>query len=216
MGDLPDKKKWMMSFLIYNSGLHYINIFNISQPTEFCKFINILCYQLLKTCVLATFNVINGSLKVKNSTPRQVCFTCYFVKGSQVRGCFVKYKCLRTNFNGNITIERASISDSNITKCVRGIHSSIYKVTFYDLNLNNMTYKDNYAVKLTFQTVDNLSSPYMTSTSSVSSSTDASSSTDVSSSTNVSSSPTMLCTDCTNSKLNFLLLLYLFIHYYCS
>ena len=194
MGDLPDKKKWMISFLIYNSGLHYINIFNISQPTEFCKFINILCYQLLKTCVLATFNVINGSLKIKNSTPRQVCFTCYFVEGSQVQGCFVKYKCLRTDYNGNVTIEKRSISDSNITKCLPEIHSSIYNVTFYDLDLNNMTYEDNYAVKLISQSVDNLSSPHMTSTSSVPLP-------DVSSSIDVSPSPTMLCTDCDNSKL---------------
>ena len=157
-----------------------------------------------------------------NKTDGEVCFTCYFVEGSEVEGCFVKYKCLRTDFNGNTTIERTSVSDSNITKCLTGIHSSIYNVTFYDLDLNNMTYEDNYAVKLTSQTVDNLSSPYMTSTSSVplsndvpsstdvSSSIDASLSTDVSSSTNVSSSPTMLCTDCINSKLFFIIVIFVY------
>ena len=138
-------------------------------------------------------------MKVKNSTPRQVCFTCYFVEGSQVQGCFVKYKCLRTNFNGNTTLEKTSVSDSNITKCLTGIHSGIYNVTFYDLDLNDMTYEDNYAVKLVSQSVNDLSSPCMIPTSSIPS-------TDVSSSTDVSPSPTMLCTNCTNSKL---------FYYYC-
>ena len=218
MGELPEKKKWMISFLIYNSGLYYVNLFDISQPTEFCKFINILCHCLFKNYVLATFNVINGSLKV-NKTDGEVCFACYFVEGSQVQGCFVKYKCLKTDFNGNTTINKTSVSDSNITKCVPGIHSSIYNVTFYDLDFNNMTYEDNYAIKLTSQSVDGLSSPRMTSTPTVllstdppsstdhdiSSSIDTSSSTDVSSSIDVSSSPTMLCTDCTNSKLFYYL-----------
>ena len=37
MGDLPDKKKWLISFsLVYNSGLYI----NVSQPTEFSKLIH--------------------------------------------------------------------------------------------------------------------------------------------------------------------------------
>ena len=219
MGELPEKKKWMISFLIYNSGLHYINV---SQHTEFCKSITILCHHLFKNYALATFNVINGSLKVMK-TVGEVCFTCYFVEGSQVQGCFVKYKCLRTDFNGNITINKTSKYDSNTTDCVTEIQSSIYNVTFYDLD-HNMTYEDNYAVKLTSQSVDGLSSSHMTSTPSVplstnafsstnhdiSSSIDASSSTDVSASIDVSSSPTMLCTYCTNSKLFIIIVTFLY------
>ena len=98
MGDLPDKKKWLISFsLVYNSGLYI----NVSQPTEFSKLIYTVLSYVYETCLLATFDVQNGSLEVKENA-RNVCFTCYFVNGSEVQGCFVKYKCLNTDFNGNI------------------------------------------------------------------------------------------------------------------
>ena len=123
----------------------------------------------------------------------EVCFSCYFFNSSQARGCFVKYKCLKTDFNGNITILRTSIYASNAAKCLTGIHSSIYNVTFYDLDHNNTIYKDDYAVKLTHQSVTGLSSPHMTSMSSVPSSVDT-----ISSSSVPTTSPSP-CTDCYNS-----------------
>ena len=81
MGVLPDKKKWLISFsLVYNSGLYI----NVSQPTVFSKLIYyIVLSYVYETCLLATFVVQNGSLKVTNSTTGEVCFTCHFVTGSQ-------------------------------------------------------------------------------------------------------------------------------------
>ena len=154
MGDLPDKKKWLISFsLVYNSGLYI----NVSQPTVFSKLIyyTILSY-VYETYLLATFDVQNGSLEVMDTTTGEVCFTCYFVTGSQSQGCFVKYESHKADFNGNTTIAKRS-ADRNATKCVTGIHSSTYNVTFYDVDHNNTIYEDKYAIKLTYQSVTGLS-----------------------------------------------------------
>ena len=199
MGDLPDKKKWLISFsLVHNSGLYI----NVSQPTVFSKLIYyIVLSYVYETCLLATFDVQNGSLEVKNSTAGEVCFTCHFVTGSQSQGCYVEYKCLRTDFNGNISINRTSIDTSS--KCVTGVYRSVYNVTFYDMDYNNVPYTTEYAVKLTNQLITGLSPiPTLTTTSSVLVINTSSLITNVISS---SPSPTTLCTDCDNSKLLLIL-----------
>ena len=187
MENLPDKKKWLISFsLVYNSGLYI----NVSQPTEFSKLIyyTVLSY-VYKTCLLATFDVQNGSLEVIDSPIGEVCFTCHFVTGSQSQGCFVEYKCLRTDFNGNVTINKTLVDTSTSSKCVTGIHRSVYNVTFYDLDYNNES-----AFQLTHQHVNGLSP---TSSSMVFSMT----------STNIIISPsptTTICPNCDNCKLLYI------------
>ena len=151
---MTDKKKWLISFsLVYNSGLYI----NVSQPTEFSKLIyyTILSY-VYETCLLATFDVQNGSLEVIDSTIGEVRFICHFVIGSQSQGCYIEYKCLKMDFNGNITIVR-KLTETNATKCVNGIYTCDYNVTFYDVDYNNTIYEDDYAVKLTNQSVTGLS-----------------------------------------------------------
>ena len=198
MGYIPDKKKWLISFsLVYNSGLYI----NVSQPTEFSKLIYTVLSYVYETCLLATFDVLNGSLEVIDSTVGDVCFTCHFVTGSQSQGCYIEFKCLKHEVNGNITINRTSVDVSTASKCVTGIYTSNYNVTFYDMDYNNVPYTTEYAVKLTNQSVTGLSpplTPTLTTTSSVEVIITLSSITNVVSS---SSSPTTLCTDCDNSKL---------------
>ena len=197
MGDLPDKKKWLISFsLVYNSGLYI----NVSQPTVFSKLIYyIVLSYVYETCLLGTFDVQNGSLEVIDSTTGEICFTCHFVTESQSQGCYVEYKCHKTDFNGNVTINRTSVDANTASKCVTGIYTSNYNVTFYDMDYNNVPYTTEYAVKLINQLVTGLSSiPTLTTTSSVAVINTLSSRTNVISS---SSSPTTLCTDCDNNKL---------------
>ena len=190
MGVLPVKKKWLISFsLVYNSGLYI----NVSQSTEFSKLIYTVLSYVYETCLLATFDVQNGSLDIKE-TVGDVCFSCYFINGSQAQGCFVKYKCLNTDFNGNTIILRLSLHTSKGIKCVTGIHSSTYNVTFYDLDPNNVIYENDYAVILTYQTVNDISSLHMTSMSSVPSSVY------ITSSSVPTLSLTTPCTDCDGSK----------------
>ena len=126
-----------------------------------------------------------------NPTTGEVCFTCCFVVGSQAQGCYIEYKCTRTVFNGNITIVRTSVDASTASKCVTGIYTSNYNVTFYDVEHSNNIYKDAYAVKMTNQSITGLSL-VPTSILSVSLSTDVTSS---------SPSPTTLFTDYDSSKL---------------
>ena len=200
MGVLPDKKKWLISFsLVYNSGLYI----NVSQPTVFSKLIYyIVLSYVYETCLLATFDVQNGTLEVIDSTIGEVCFTCYFVTGSQSQGCYIEYNSLITDYySGNITIVRTSVDTSTASKCVTGVYTSNYNVTFYDMDYNNVPHE--YAVKLTNQLVTGLSPiPTLTTTSSVTISNTLSLITNVISS---SPSPTTLCTDCDNSKLLLIL-----------
>ena len=116
---------------------------------------------LLFIFLLATFDVQNGSLTVINSTTGHICFTCYFLDGSQSHGCYIEYNSLITDYySGNITIVRRSVDTSTVSKCVTGIYTSNYNVTFYDMDYNNVPYTTEYAVKLTNQSVTGLSSSF--------------------------------------------------------
>ena len=107
--------------------------------------------------LLATFDIQNGSIKEESG---QVCFTCYFLEGSQSQGCYIEYNSLITDYySGNITIVRTSVDTSTASKCVTGIYTSNYNVTFYDMDYNNVPYTTEYAVKLTNQLVTGLSPP---------------------------------------------------------
>ena len=141
---------------------------------------------------------------VTNSITREVCFICYFLECSQSQGCYIEYNSLITDYySGNITIVRTSVDTSTASKCVTGIYTSNYNVTFYDLDYNNVPYTTEYAVKLTNQSVTGLSPiPTLTTTSSVPVINTLSLITNVISS---SPSPTTLCTDCDNSKLLLIL-----------
>ena len=185
MGDLPDKKKWLISFsLVYNSGLYI----NVSQPTKFSKLIYTVLSYVYETYLLATFDVQNGSLKVIDSTVGEVCFTCHFVTGSQSQGCYVKYNS--DYYSGNITIVRTSVDISRASKCVPDIYTSNYTVTFYD-----MDYNEESAYRLTDQHVDGLSPISSTMVHSMTT-------------TNIvisSSATTTSCPNCDNCKLLYIL-----------
>ena len=148
--------------------------------------------------MIGTFDVQRGTLVVTNSTIGEVCFTCYFVEGSQSQGCYIEYNSLITDYySGNITIMRRLVNVSTASRCVTGIYTSNYNVTFYDMDYNNVPYTTEYAVKMTNQSVTGLSPiSTLTTTSSVTIINTLSSITNVIS----SSSPTTLCTDCDNSK----------------
>ena len=135
-----------------------------------------------------------------NSTTGEVCFTCYFLEGSQLQGCYIEYNSLITDYySGNIIIVITSVDTSTASKCVTGIYTSNYNVTFYDMDYNNVPYTTEYAVKLTNLSLTGLSSiPTLTTTSSVAVINTLSLITNVISIS--SPSPTTLCTDCNNSK----------------
>ena len=141
--------------------------------------------------MLATFDVQNGSLTDKSG---QVCFTCYFLEGSQPQGCYIEYNSLITNYySGNITIVRTSVDASTASKCVTGIYTSNYNVTFYDMDENNNIYIEEYAVKVTNQSINgSLPIPSPTSTPSTLSSISTNSMSPL--------SPITLYTDCDNSS----------------
>ena len=100
---------------------------------------------------------------------------------------------------------RTSVDTSTASKCVTGIYTSNYSVTFYDMDYNNVPYTTEYAVKLINQLVTGLSpTPTLNNTSNV-----AETVTTISSVTIIitlsSQSPTTICTDCHNSKLLLIL-----------
>ena len=95
-----------------------------------------------------------------NSTTGEVCFTCYFLEGSQSQGCYIEYNSLITDYySGNITIVRTSVDTSTASKCVTGIYTSNYNVTFYDIDQSNEVYLNEYAVNLADITISGLPGP---------------------------------------------------------
>ena len=105
-----------------------------------------------------------------NSTTGEVCFTCYFLEGSQSQGCYIEYNSLITDYySGNITIMRTSVDTSTASKCVTGIYTSNYNLTFYDIDQSNEVYLNEYAVNLADITISGL--PGLTSSTSFTSET---------------------------------------------
>ena len=92
---------------------------------------------------------------------------------------------------------RTSVDTSTASKCVTGIYTSNYNVTFYDMDYNNVPYTTEYAVKLTNQLVTGLSPPLTPTLTTISIVTIII--------TSSSTSPTTICTDCDNSKLLLIL-----------
>ena len=161
--------------------------------------------------MIATFDVQNVNLTEKSG---QVCFTCYFIEGSQSQGCYIEYNSFITDYySGNITIVRTSVDTSTANKCVTGIYTSNYNVSFYDMDYNNVPYTTEYAVKLTNQSVTGLSPPHTSTLTTISSVTVIITLSSITNVISSSPSPTTLCTDCDNSKL-LLILQQLLLHLY--
>ena len=79
-----------------------------------------------------TFDVQKGDVVVQDSTTGRVCFTSTFVEGSQSLGCFIEYLCTRTEYNGQLNINMP-FGSQNVTKCIDGIYTSDYNISFYDI-----------------------------------------------------------------------------------
>ena len=90
---------------------------------------------------------------------------------------------------------RTSVDDNTASKCVTGIYTSNYNVTFYDMDENNNIYTEEYAVKLTHQSVNGLSPPTLSTPTSLSAS--------VTITTLSSPSPTLCLQNCDSSKLPY-------------
>ena len=84
------------------------------------------------TIYTGTFDVQRGDVVVQDSTTGRVCFTCIFVEGSQSLGCSIEYLCTRTEYNGQLNINR-SLGSQNVTKCTDGICVCDYNISFYDI-----------------------------------------------------------------------------------
>ena len=84
------------------------------------------------TIYTGTFDVQRGDVDVQDSTTGLVCFTCIFVEGSQSLGCSIEYLCTRTEYNGQLNITRP-LGSQNVTKCIDGIYTSDYNISFYDI-----------------------------------------------------------------------------------
>ena len=112
-----------------------------------------------------TFDVQRGDAFVQDSTTGRVCFTCIFVEGSQSLGCSIEYLCTRTEYNGQLNIKRP-LGSQNVTKCIDGIYTSDYNISFYDIEHDGVI---NYqpAYQLIQQSIDGLSPSIMTMSSSV-------------------------------------------------
>ena len=75
---------------------------------------------------------IIGDVAVQDSTIGRVCFACIFVEGSRPLGCFIEYLCTRFEYSGQLNIKRP-LGSQNVTKCIDGIYTSDYNISFYDI-----------------------------------------------------------------------------------
>ena len=113
------------------------------------------------TRYIGTFDVQSGYVVVQDSTTGRVCFTSIFVEGSQSLGCSIEYLCTRTDYNGQLNITRP-LGSQNVTKCIDGIYTSDYNISFYDIEHDGVI---NYqpAYQLIQHSINGLSPPIMSS-----------------------------------------------------
>ena len=117
------------------------------------------------TIYTGTFYIQRGDVVVQDSTTGLVCFTSLFVEGSQSLGCFIEYLCTRTEYNGLLNISR-SLGSQNVTKCIDGIYTSDYNISFYDIEHDGVI-SNQPAYQLIQHSIDGLSPSTMTMSSSV-------------------------------------------------
>ena len=119
----------------------------------------------MRTIYTGTFDVQRGDVVVQHSRTGRVCFTCTFIEGSQSLGCSIEYMCTRTECNGQLNINRP-LGSQNVTKCIGGIYTSDYNISFYDIEHGGVI---NYqpAYQLIQYSIDGLSPSTMTMSSSV-------------------------------------------------
>ena len=117
------------------------------------------------TIYTGTFDVQRGDVVVQDSTTGRVCFTYIFVEGSQSLGCSIEYLCTRTEYNGQLYITR-SLGSQNVTKCIDGIYTCDYNISFYDIE-HDGGISNQPAYQLIQQRLDGLSPSIMTMSSSV-------------------------------------------------
>ena len=129
------------------------------------------------TIYTGTFDVQRGDAFVQDHTTGLVCFTCIFVEASQSLGCFIEYLCTRTEYNGQLNINRP-LDSQNVTKCIDGIYTSDYDISFYDIQHNGVNYQSVY--QLIQHSIDGLSPSIMSSSPSPSSSSSSQTSTTMS------------------------------------
>ena len=108
-----------------------------------------------------TFDVQRGDVVVQDSATGRVCFTCIFVEGSQSLGCSIEYLCTRTEYNGQLNINRP-LGSQNVTKCIDGIYTSYYNISFYDIEHDGVI-SNQPAYQLIQHSIDGLFPPIMSS-----------------------------------------------------
>ena len=113
------------------------------------------------TIYTVTFDVQRGDVVVQDSTTGRVCFTCIFVEGSQSLGCSIEYLCIRTEYNGQLNINRP-LDSQNVTKCIDGIYVCDYNISFYDIEHDGVI-SNQPAYQLIQHSIDGLSPPIMSS-----------------------------------------------------
>ena len=113
------------------------------------------------TIFTGTFDVQSGDVVVQDSTTGRVCFTCIFVEGSQSLRCSIEYLCTRTDYNGQLNINRP-LGSQNVTKCIDGIYTSDYNISFYDTEHDGVI-SNQPAYQLIQHSIDGLSPPIMSS-----------------------------------------------------
>ena len=125
------------------------------------------------TIYTGTFDV-QRDVVIQDSATGRICFTCIFVDGSQSLGCSIEYLCTRTEYNGQPNINRL-LGSQNVTKCIDGIYTSDYNISFYDIEHDGVI-SNQPAYQLIQHSIDGLSPSIMTMSSSVKLSSSSSSS----------------------------------------
>ena len=119
------------------------------------------------TIYTGTFDVQRGDVVVQDSTTGRVCFTCIFVEGTQSLGCSIEYLCTRTEYIGQLNINRP-LGSQNVTKCIDGIYVCDYNISIYDIEHDGVISNQS-AYQLIQRSIDGLSPPITSSSSSSSS-----------------------------------------------
>ena len=76
-------------------------------------------------------------------------------------GCSIEYLCITTEYNGQLSINRP-LGTQNVTKCIEGIYTSDYNISFYDIEHDGVI-SNKPAYQLIDHSIDGLSPPIMSS-----------------------------------------------------
>ena len=84
---------------------------------------------------LGTYDITEATLYNDLSNIGRICYSCHFIRGAIVKGCFISLTS--STYNTNISLMCSPVCSSTVIGCTYDIPSGMYNMYVYDIEKEN-------------------------------------------------------------------------------